>query len=126
MLHCLADWKINNTTKDLPVYLYEMKLNNVEQRHQQNYAVTSELAKLNNWQIIVYHDRYIASMDEIKNWGEHVYTTSHNRCINNDTTHERKVLERLLLRHVEKSSYARKNYDVLNGSFWDRGTCTVA
>ena len=117
LYHCLSNWKINNNSMHLPIHLYSLKIEDVNNRHQQHYETANMLSKLNDWQVIIFYDRYIASFSQITKWGELQYVDYTYRPINNNNSQERKVLERLLLKHIEKTKYASQKYNALNGKF---------
>lgn len=74
-----------------------------------------QLNKLNNFQPIVFFDQYIASFEEIKQWGNETFLQYEARPINLSRNVERTLLERLLKKQLERLGHPQ--YMMNRGKF---------
>lgn len=98
-LNVITEFKNTINAKDIEVYIYKMKVRDFEKKHNENYGIVKDLIKLKNNPTIVFYEQYIASFEEIKNWGDEKYIDFESRAINLDNN-EKILLERLLLEEV--------------------------
>lgn len=118
----ITEFKNDINAKDIEIYLYKMKIRDLENKHNENYSIVKELINLNNNPIIIFYENYIASFNEIKIWNTEKYISVEKRTINLETN-EKRLLERLLLKEIEenidKSRYkAIRNLIYINKSIY--------
>jgi hypothetical protein len=117
MYHASTDIKVKQNALDRKIHMYETKVVDAAKRHEQNYQPVNELIRLNGIPGIAFHDRTIVSFHEIKNWGSYQFIEHQYRAIDPAKQFERAMLEKLLLRELERTSYAKRHYNSLHGEF---------
>lgn len=78
----ITEFKNDINAKDIEIYLYKMKIRDLENKHNENYSIVKELINLNNNPIIIFYENYIASFNEIKIWNTEKYISVEKRTIN--------------------------------------------
>ncbi len=112
--NAITEFKNPLSLDDIPIWIYTMQVKNLENKHNENYAIVKELKKLNDNKNIVFNEYIIASFEEIMDWGIYNFKNSEHRIINIDIITEKKILERLLLSEL-KNSIDTKKYHI-NGN----------
>lgn len=111
----LTEWRALTKAIELTLHLYTVPLQDPSSRHDQGGKLIFHLNKLNNFQPIVFFDQYIASFEEIKQWGEWTYLQHETRPVNSSRNVERTLLERLLKKQLER--LAHPQYMMNRGKF---------
>lgn len=104
----LTQLKLTTKSDDIKLHIYKMPVFDVEKATHENGKIVGQLKKQNNYQTIAFYNAYIASFEEIKNWnGVPNFDTYENRVIDILKSSERGVLERIILRRLEKNNECR-------------------
>lgn len=111
----LTEWLALTKATDVTLHLYTVPLQDPSSRHTQGGKLIFQLNKLNNFQPIVFFDQYIASFEEIKQWGNEAFLQYEARPINLSRNVERTLLERLLKKQLER--LAHPQYMMNRGKF---------
>ncbi len=95
--------------KDIEIYMYDLGVNDIDEKYSENYNTIRLLNTINKPQVIIFHQNYIASFEKIEIWNDIKYINCENRIINCEFGHERKILEKLILKSIafnmDKSLY---------------------
>jgi hypothetical protein len=94
---CLA----NEKAQDIFIHLYVVPLSNPNEKYSFAHRITYELSKLNSYITITAHEQYIASFEEIRQWGNYTYIEHDYRPIHCNSATERTILEKLLKKELE-------------------------
>lgn len=106
LTECMSDIK----SDEIPIFIYKMGINNINEKHSENAKIVSDLRRLNGYKnIIIFFENYIASFFKISLWGEYSYILEENRTIDITKNHEKKLLERLIGKDI-LNKYNKKEY----------------
>lgn len=105
--------------EDIKIHIYDIGVNDIELKHKENYEVLKKLKDLNSNQIIIFYERYIASFDEIKDFGDIKYITYEAKTIDCNLEFERVILERLILRDIYENVDSEK-YRFTNSGIYSK------
>lgn len=111
----LTEWRALTTATEVTLHLYTVPLKDPSSRNTQGGKLIFHLNKLNNFQPMVFFDQYIASFEEIKQWGDETFLQYEARPISPSRNVERTLLERLLKKQLER--LAHPNYMMNRGKF---------
>lgn len=109
----LTEWRALTKATEVTLHLYTVPLKDPSSRNTQGGKLIFHLNKLNNFQPMVFFDQYIASFEEIKQWGDETFLQYEARPISPSRNVERTLLERLLKKQLER--LAHPNYMMNRG-----------
>ncbi|RAL21915.1 hypothetical protein [Thermoflavimicrobium daqui] len=107
--HLLTEWQLKTESSNIPIYLYFMPQKNQEkgliERDTANmkYSITKQ-----NGFIIESAAHLLGSFEEIRSWGDITPIKYEYRCIDLNSSTERRLLERLLSRSLERAQDNKK------------------
>lgn len=96
----ITEWLSSSKVEDVKIWIYQLTLKDVENRHTDISKVKYALQRKNKNQSIVYNDTYIASFHPIKQWDNHSYISEENRVITINHPIEKRLFERLIKQHL--------------------------
>ena len=115
-LNVITEFKNIINVTEIEIYIYKMRVRELENKHNENYEVVKNLIKSNNNPTIVFYEQYIASFKEIKEWGNEEYIDFEKRAISLENN-EKKILERLILREV-LNNVDKNKYKIIKNSIY--------
>ncbi|MBH8609119.1 Piwi domain-containing protein [Thermoactinomyces sp. CICC 10521] len=108
--HLLTEWQLKTKSSDISIHLYWMP-----QKYQEKDLVEKEIgnlkysvSRLNGFIIVESAAHLLGSFEEIKAWGDVIPLRHEYRCIDLTSSTERRLLERLLSRSLERAQDAEK------------------
>ena len=84
----LTECKNTINAKDIKIFIYKMKVRDLNEKHIENFFLARELVNLNN-KYVVFYEEYIASFEEIKVWGKIKYQEVYNKEIDISSNKEK-------------------------------------
>ena len=113
----LTECKSEINANNIKIFIYRMKIRDLNEKHIENFFLVRELMNLNNNKFIVFYEEYIASFEEIKIWRKTKYEEAYNKEIDLNSPKEKKLLERLLLKDITENVNI-KEYKAIRNSIY--------
>ena len=89
--------------KDFKVWIYELSVRDIKNRHIENFSLISKLKKINKTKEIVFFEYKVMSFEKINYWNDEKYISEEQREINENDKAECILLERLLLENLKQN-----------------------
>src|SRR5699024_10844029 len=121
-MHFLTEQFSLTHASELTIWIYKIPLQNQHDRHKAGYYTAYQLKGLNQNEVIVFNDSYIASFSQISNWASYEYVSEEHRPIQLQVHSERRLLERLIQLHLITHMKAKSSFVLNNRVFVDQKT----
>lgn len=110
----ITEFKNKLNSSNIKIWIYTLPIKDLNKKHNENYGIVRSLKKINKENsIIEFNENIIGSFEEIINWGEIFYKSSEFRSIKSSRLTECKLLERLLLQEIRRSTN-KSIYEIKN------------
>ncbi|CAH2716699.1 hypothetical protein BACCIP111895_03887 [Neobacillus rhizosphaerae] len=100
----LTEWLSSTNTEEIPLHIYKVPIKEIHNRHAEGGMIAYNLRKNNDFKTLVFFDQYIASFEELENWGEQAYLSYTHKIIDPSRSIDRTLMERLIKREIEQRS----------------------
>ncbi|MFJ5718199.1 Piwi domain-containing protein [Neobacillus sp. NPDC093127] len=100
----LTEWLSSTNTEEIPLHIYKVPIKEIQNRHAEGGMIAYNLRKTNDFKTLVFFDQYIASFEELDNWGEQAYLSYTHKIIDPSRSIDRTLMERLIKREIEQQS----------------------
>src|SRR5699024_6361773 len=121
-MHFLTEQLSLTHASELTIWIYKIPLQNQHDRHKAGYYTAYQLKGLNQNEVIVFNDSYIASFSQISNWASYEHVSEEHRTIQLQVHSERRLLERLIQLHLITHMKAKSSFVLNNRVFVDQKT----
>ncbi|QST02141.1 hypothetical protein IMZ31_22070 (plasmid) [Pontibacillus sp. ALD_SL1] len=114
--HALSQFKLIQTAKDVPIYIYVLPINNLNERHSELFDVAQVIKKKNKTDLVAFNENMIGSFEPLKEWEDHAPVSSEQRTIDLHNPREVRLLERLVQASVVKEGAKKAKSYYYRGS----------